>query len=157
MHSGLLQKKSYDACWQPGLSSYHKMCTSMQFLAYSIVTGSFNQYIWIGESTLLDYVKHFCQDIVMVFEPTYLRKQIANDIEKLLQVTKACVFRGMLGSLDCMYWEWNNCPTTNVGAYRRRNKWCIMILEAIVSYDIWICHAFFGLPSTNNNVNVLHK
>ena len=103
-HSSL-QKKSYDACREPGLSSYQKMCASIQFLAYHIAASPFDQSFRIGESTLLDYVKHFCWDIVMVFGPTYLRKPNANNIEKLLQIAEACGFPGMLESLDYMHWE----------------------------------------------------
>jgi hypothetical protein len=32
-----------------------------------------------------------------------------------------------------------------------------MILEAVATYDLWIWHAFFGMPGTNNDVNVLHR
>jgi hypothetical protein len=32
-----------------------------------------------------------------------------------------------------------------------------MILEAIAKYDLWIWHAFFGMPGTNNDVNVLQR
>ncbi|XP_026452011.1 uncharacterized protein LOC113352405 [Papaver somniferum] len=32
-----------------------------------------------------------------------------------------------------------------------------VILEAAASYDYWIWHAFFGLPVSQNNINVLHK
>ncbi|KAK2661950.1 hypothetical protein Ddye_000524 [Dipteronia dyeriana] len=30
-----------------------------------------------------------------------------------------------------------------------------IILEAVANYDIWIWHAYFGLPGTNNDINVL--
>ena len=30
-----------------------------------------------------------------------------------------------------------------------------IILEAVASYDLWICHAFFGLPGSHNDINVL--
>ena len=29
------------------------------------------------------------------------------------------------------------------------------MLEAIASYDLWIWHAFFGMPRSNNDINVL--
>lgn len=29
-----------------------------------------------------------------------------------------------------------------------------MILDAVTSYDIWIWHALFGMPGTNNDLNV---
>jgi hypothetical protein len=32
-----------------------------------------------------------------------------------------------------------------------------MILEAVVSYDLWIWHAYFGLPGSCNDINVLHR
>jgi hypothetical protein len=32
-----------------------------------------------------------------------------------------------------------------------------MILEAVAGYDLWIWHAFFGMPGTNNDLNVLHR
>jgi hypothetical protein len=31
------------------------------------------------------------------------------------------------------------------------------ILEAVAGYDLWIWHAFFGMPGTNNDLNVLHR
>jgi hypothetical protein len=30
-----------------------------------------------------------------------------------------------------------------------------MILEAVASQDLWIWHAFFGLPGSHNDINVL--
>ncbi|XP_020250051.1 uncharacterized protein LOC109827454 [Asparagus officinalis] len=30
-----------------------------------------------------------------------------------------------------------------------------IILEAVADYDLWICHAYFGMPETNNNISVL--
>lgn len=32
-----------------------------------------------------------------------------------------------------------------------------MILEAVASQDLWIWHAFFGLPGSNNDLNVLQR
>ncbi|XP_035837148.1 protein ALP1-like [Helianthus annuus] len=32
-----------------------------------------------------------------------------------------------------------------------------IILEAVASQDLWIWHAFFGIPGSNNNVNVLQN
>ena len=29
------------------------------------------------------------------------------------------------------------------------------MLEAFASYDLWIWHAFFGMPGSNNDINVL--
>jgi len=32
-----------------------------------------------------------------------------------------------------------------------------IILEAVASYDLWIWHAFFGLPRSLNDINVLDR
>ena len=32
-----------------------------------------------------------------------------------------------------------------------------IILEAVASYDLWIWHAFFGLPGSHNDINVLER
>ena len=61
----------------------------------------------------------------------------------------------MLGSLDCMHWKWKNCPTAWVGQYAGRSESPTIILEAVADYDLWIWHAYFGMPGTNNDINVL--
>jgi hypothetical protein len=63
----------------------------------------------------------------------------------------------MLGSIDCMHWEWRNCPTAWRGQFCGRNSRPTMILEAVAGYDKWIWHAFCGMPGTNNDLNVLHR
>ena len=32
-----------------------------------------------------------------------------------------------------------------------------MILEAVASHDLWIRHAYFGMPGSNNDINVLPR
>ncbi|XP_062086880.1 uncharacterized protein LOC133793579 [Humulus lupulus] len=61
----------------------------------------------------------------------------------------------MLGSLDCMHWKWKNCPTARGGKYAGRSGSPTIILKAVVDYDLWIWHAYFGLPGSNNDINVL--
>jgi hypothetical protein len=63
----------------------------------------------------------------------------------------------MLGSVDCMHWEWRNCPSSWKGMFTGRGKHPTMILEAVVSYDLRIWHAYFGLPGSCNDINVLHR
>ncbi|XP_020262795.1 uncharacterized protein LOC109838778 [Asparagus officinalis] len=76
-------------------------------------------------------------------------------VARLLQKGEERGFPGMLGSLDCMHWEWKNCPTAWAGQYSGRHGGPTIILEAVASYDLWIWHAFFGLPGSNNDINVL--
>jgi len=54
-----------------------------------------------------------------------------------------------------MHWKWKNCPTTWRGQNAGRSKSPTIILEAVADYDMWIWHAYFGLPGSNNDINVL--
>ncbi|KAK3198595.1 hypothetical protein Dsin_022010 [Dipteronia sinensis] len=41
------------------------------------------------------------------------------------------------------------------GQYAGRSGSPTIILEAVADYDLWIWYAYFGLPGTNNDINVL--
>ncbi|GJT17811.1 ALP1-like protein isoform X1 [Tanacetum coccineum] len=62
----------------------------------------------------------------------------------------------MLESIDCMHWEWKNCPVSWYGQYGKGDKkYPTIMLEAVASQDLWIWHAFFGVAGANNDINVL--
>ena len=63
----------------------------------------------------------------------------------------------MLGSIDCMHWNWKNCLAAWKGQYCGYIHEPTIILEAVASYDLWIWHAFFGLLGSNNDINVLER
>ncbi|CAL2254167.1 unnamed protein product [Prunus armeniaca] len=64
-------------------------------------------------------------------------------------------FSGMIGSIDCMHWQWKNCPTALQGDYGNRKCQKSIILEAVVGFDTWVWHAFFGVAGAQNDLNVL--
>ena len=41
--------------------------------------------------------------------------------------------------------------------YRGHKQEPTIILEAVASKDLWIWHAFFGMPGSHNDINVLHR
>ena len=61
----------------------------------------------------------------------------------------------MLGSIDCMHWKWKNCLFAWQWMYKGHKGGCSVVFEAVASHDIWIWHSFFGMPGSNNNINVL--
>ncbi|GKB46414.1 ALP1-like protein isoform X1 [Tanacetum coccineum] len=62
----------------------------------------------------------------------------------------------MLGSIDCMHWEWRKCHVAWQRQYGRGDKkYPTIMLEAVASQDLWIWHAFFGMAGANNDINVL--
>ncbi|KAK1653880.1 hypothetical protein QYE76_071685 [Lolium multiflorum] len=53
-------------------------------------------------------------------------------------------------------------PTSNAGPmqqdqYSGHEEGRTVILEAIISQDLWIWHSFFGIDGSNNDINVLHR
>ncbi|XP_020272422.1 putative nuclease HARBI1 [Asparagus officinalis] len=126
-------------------------------LAYGTSADSTDEYVRIGESTAIVCLKRFCRAIVEVYGDEYLRTPNVDDVARLLQKGEERGFPGMLGSLDCMHWQWKNCPTAWAGQYSGRHGGPTIILEAVASYDLWIWHAYFGLPGSNNDINVLQS
>ncbi|XP_071688314.1 protein ALP1-like [Rutidosis leptorrhynchoides] len=88
-----------------------------------------------------------------------MRSPNAHDVARLYSAhDERHGFRGMLGSIDCMHWEWRNCPVALKGQYTMGDhKKPTLMLEAVASYDLWIWHAFFGMASSNNDINVLNQ
>ena len=138
-----------------GLSGEQKMTAALRMLAYGMSADSLDEYVRIGETTTIECVKRFCQGVVEIFGPEYLRSPNAADISRLLRKANQCGFPGMLGSLDSMHWAWKNCPTTYHGMYTGHVHRPTIVLEVVASYDLWIWHAFFGMPGSNNDINVL--
>jgi hypothetical protein len=65
---------------------------------------------------------------------------------------------GMLGSIDCTYFVWRNCPKYLRGQYKRGDhQYPTIMLEATASNDLWIWHSFFGPLGSNNDINVLNQ
>ena len=48
-----------------------------------------------------------------------------------------------------------NCPVALQGQYKGHMKKATMVLEAVASFDLYIWHAFFGVPGSLNDINVL--
>jgi hypothetical protein len=150
-------KKKCDACGKEGLSAMQKCVAAIRILAYGVPADAVDEYVRIGESTARQSLQHFCRAVIEVFGDHYLRAPNAADVARLLQEGKECGFPGMVGSIDCMHWEWKNCPSAWKGQFTGRGKHPTMILEAVASHDLWIWHAYFGMPGSNNDINVLHR
>jgi hypothetical protein len=63
----------------------------------------------------------------------------------------------MIASIDCMHYEWKNCPFAWQGQYSRHAEGCTVILEVVASQDLWIWHSFFGMVGSHNDINVLQR
>ena len=147
-----------DATSKRNLSLLQKCTTTIHMLAYGSSTDSVDEYVWIGESTVVKCFKKFAKRVNEVFGAKYWRRPKHNNIEHLLQIKDAHGFLSMLGSIDCMHWEWKICPTTWNGQFCQCDHGkSIIVLKVVTSQDLWIWHAFFGVASSNNDINVINQ
>nr|GEU90549.1 hypothetical protein [Tanacetum cinerariifolium] len=136
-------------------------CTSViRQLAYGINADFLDEYIQISERISRTALGHFCQPVMKIYGPEYLRKPTVTDIEKLyLHHKEKHGFSEMLENLDCTDWEWFGCPYGFKGQYARRGHGLnpFILLEVVASQDLWMWHAFFGVAGSNNDINVLYQ
>ncbi|XP_047942539.1 uncharacterized protein LOC125189287 [Salvia hispanica] len=95
-----------------------------------------------------------------IFGDWYIRKSSPADCQQLIDMHGSVHgFPGMLSSIDCMHWEWKNCPTTWKLMYTTgfKGKHPTVILEVVADYRLWICQAYFGVAGSNNDINVLQS
>jgi len=140
-----------------GLSCFQKVTAAFRMLTYGVPADATDEYVRIGESTALESLRRFVAAVVDLFEDEYLRHPNEADTAHLLALGERRDFPGMLGSIDCMHWAWKNCPVEHQGQYKGHVEKPTIILEAVASNDLWIWHAFFGMPGSHNDINVLHR
>jgi hypothetical protein len=78
----------------------------------------------------------FCEDVIAMFGKYYLREPNMDDTACLLSINESRGFPRMLGSIDCMYWQWKNCPFGWQGQFKWHKEGCTIILEAVASQDL---------------------
>jgi hypothetical protein len=88
-------------------------------------------------------------------EAYYLRQLTREDFEKQLSNNVDRGFPSMFSFLDCMHYEWKNCLDAWQSDFGYKDGKKSIILEAIVDGGLHIWHAFFCLPGSNNDVNIL--
>lgn len=147
-----------DALGRQGLLPLQKCTTTIRQLANESAADHLDDYLKLGETTVMEAMKNFVERVISVFGGYYLRSPTVEDVECLLKINESRGFPGMFGSIDCMHWKWERCPTAWKGQFTRGDKKdATMILEAVVSHDLWIWHSFFGVFGANNDINVLQQ
>ena len=162
IHDALVANDKYfeqkpDALGNQGLSSLQKITAALRIFAYGVAGDAVDEYIRIGESTATKCLKRFATAVVNVFEKEYLRHPTEEDLERHLKINANRGFPGLFGSLDCTHWEWKNCPVAWQGQFQDRSGSKSLIMEAIATKDLWIWHAYIGMPGSNNDINVVDR
>jgi hypothetical protein len=120
----------------PGFATIQKVTAAIRILGYGGSADRLDEYIRMGESTTLETVNKFTWTIVAEYGHVYLREPNAQDIARLLHIAEERGFPGMLGSIDCMHWEWEKWPTAPHGQYRGHHMKSTIILKAVASADL---------------------
>jgi hypothetical protein len=132
-----------DATGKLGFTSYQKCSAAIRMLAYGVPGDLIDEYLRMSESTYLESMYKFCKAVIAVFGTVYLREPTVEDTVRLLSINEERGFLGMIGSIDCMHWEWKNFPFAWQGQYSVYAEGCTVILDAVASQDLWIWHSFF--------------
>uniref|UniRef100_A0A0D2ZTG1 Myb-like domain-containing protein n=1 Tax=Brassica oleracea var. oleracea TaxID=109376 RepID=A0A0D2ZTG1_BRAOL len=111
------QKK--DGLGRLGLSALQKCTAAIRLLAYGTAADTVDEYLRLGETTSRPCLENFVEGIIHLFGDEYLRIPTPADLQRLLDIGEYRGFPGMIGSIDCMHWEWKNCPTAWKGQYSR--------------------------------------
>jgi hypothetical protein len=100
----------YDCTGKIGFTSYQKCSAAVRQLAYEVPGDLIDDYMCMSESTCHEAMYRFCEDVIVMFGKYYLREPNMDDTARLLSINESRGFSGMLGSIDCMHWQWKNCP-----------------------------------------------
>jgi predicted ATP-dependent Lon-type protease len=71
--------------------------------AYGVAAYLMDEYVKLGETTIVESLKRFVKAVISIFSEEYLRSPNSQDIARLLANGKNHGFLGMLGSIDCMH------------------------------------------------------
>uniref|UniRef100_A0A0D3CV48 DDE Tnp4 domain-containing protein n=1 Tax=Brassica oleracea var. oleracea TaxID=109376 RepID=A0A0D3CV48_BRAOL len=104
-------RQKRDGLGRLGLSTLQKCTAAIRVLAYGNAADAVDEYLRLGETTTRSCVEHFVEGIIYLFGDEYLRRPTPADLQRLLDIGELRGFPGMIGSIDCMHWEWKNCPT----------------------------------------------
>nr|VDD26242.1 unnamed protein product [Brassica oleracea] len=100
-----------NSCGRYGLSALQKCTAAIRMLAYGQSGDTYDEYLRLADSTSRLCLENFTNAIIQLFGDEYLRRPTTEDLQRLLDVGEGRGFPGMIGSIDCMHWEWKNCPT----------------------------------------------
>ncbi|GKB58960.1 ALP1-like protein [Tanacetum coccineum] len=102
-----------DCTGRMSLSVIIKCSAAIRQLAYDSSPDAFDEYLQMSERTARDCLLYFNMCIIDLYMSKYLRKPTLEDVEKIYnQLLTRHGFPRMLGSIDCMHWEWKSCSVS---------------------------------------------
>uniref|UniRef100_A0A0D3E5J1 No apical meristem-associated C-terminal domain-containing protein n=1 Tax=Brassica oleracea var. oleracea TaxID=109376 RepID=A0A0D3E5J1_BRAOL len=108
-----------DATGRWSLTALQKCTAAIRLLAYGTAADTVDEYLRLGETTALSCLHNFTDGIIQLLGDEYLRRPTPEDLQRLLDIGEKRGFPRMVGRIDCMHWEWKNCPAAWKGQYAR--------------------------------------
>lgn len=93
-----------DCCGQIGLSPSQKITCAIRHLAYGCPADATDEYIQIGETTAIQTLKKFVNDVVEVYGNEYCCGPTDEELQLIMKEYEDCGFPGCCGSIDGMNW-----------------------------------------------------
>jgi hypothetical protein len=109
-------KQRTDALRKPGPSPLQKITAAVRMLAYGVAADAVDEYCRISESLAHDCLTAFVDGFIRCFEQVYLREPTPADINRIQAYNAEQGWPGQAFSIDCMHWEWKNCPKAYAGS-----------------------------------------
>ena len=104
-------RQKVDATGKIGLSSLQKICSAVRQLTSGVSPAEHDDKYCLAESTGMEALKRSCKATNAVYANKALRHPNVADMNRLLDEGVAAGFPGCIGSIDCMHWQWKNCPS----------------------------------------------
>jgi hypothetical protein len=151
-------QEGYDGRGKRSFTPIQKCTSAIRQLATGNPPDQFDEYLAMSARTSRECLLFFCNAVIKLYDKEFIRKPTRHGITRIYAAHEArWHFPGMLGSIDCTHIEWRNCPRELRGSYVRGDvKRPTIILEAVASNDLWFWHSYFGVPGSNNDINVLY-
>ena len=143
--------------WLGGSILTQKITATLRMLALGVCANAMDDYCRTSESTTMECMTQFCSTVCVEFGEYHLRQPTQEDFHIQFAINLARGFPGMFASLDCMHYEWKNCPVAWKGDYGDKEAKQSIILEAVADQGLHIWHILFGLLGSNNDLNVLDR
>ena len=146
-----------DAIGLLGFTPLQKCVASLRLLTSGVSPRELDDKYRMATSTGLKTMQQFCEAVGSIFGDQALRSPTKEDIDRLLDEALVAGWPGCLGSIDCMHWEWKNCPSSWKGMFQGRDHVATVKLEAIADHSRRFWHFYFGCPGALNDLNVLDR
>jgi hypothetical protein len=95
----------YDTTGRASLTVLQNYTAVLCELAYDMAANTIDEYLKLGKTTALECPEYYCLGIIGCFGDDFLRRHTVADTQRLLAKAEERGFLGMLGSIDCMYWQ----------------------------------------------------